>query len=129
MELVDVRVKSSYDEYYEDIDELHRVYGDVYKSIVTGYHKFGFSVRVFTTNGYVLNLTTGGDSNDIYHYDPFGPSWAEHLDAGLQDLCIDQFGTRLKKCIALLGVKGRGHGLHKDMMKLLCKYVQRVVIG
>lgn len=66
----------------EDLKDNEKKFGEITKVEITNYWKFKFTLRVKTAKNYELDVCTGGNSDDIYKYDPFG-DWEEHEIAGI----------------------------------------------
>ena len=69
----------------KDANYYREKYGEIIDAEIIYYYKYAFGVFVKTEKGYQLKLSTGGGSDDIYKYDPFG-GWDEHSSAGIDDI-------------------------------------------
>lgn len=68
------------------MSEQTKLYGQIVNTTeIVAYYKYVFTLVVETEKGYHLQIRTGGDSDDIYRYNPFA-GWEEHDGANIVDI-------------------------------------------
>jgi hypothetical protein len=79
-------------EIYEGFDALdasyyyEKKYGKIVKAKFRSYYKYSFRVLLIFKGGKQLEISTGGDKDDIYRYDPTSTEWSEHCAADIRDI-------------------------------------------
>jgi hypothetical protein len=63
--------------------EYRALYGQIASCNIIGYYKYEFILRITTEKQYTLDVSTGGDRDAIYRYNPFETSWDEHESVGI----------------------------------------------
>lgn len=66
--------------------EYENYYGSIKNAKVIRYYKYSFGVILELQNDLTLELSVGGDKDDIYRYDPFSCIWAEHCAADIESI-------------------------------------------
>jgi hypothetical protein len=65
---------------------LESLYGKILSVKFISYYKYSFCLEFTTSENKIVCVTTGGDRDDIYRYDPLTTEWDYHPNINVDEV-------------------------------------------
>jgi hypothetical protein len=75
---------------FGDSKDYEERYGEIPSVKIEFYYKYKFTLYLYLESGECVRIYTGGDSDNIYRYDPLSTDWSNHFSAEIYEV-EDQF--------------------------------------
>jgi hypothetical protein len=71
---------------FKNSEKYKKHYGEITRVDILFYYKYNFTLRLHLKSGQRITIYTGGDSDDIYRYEPLSADWREHCGAEINKI-------------------------------------------
>jgi hypothetical protein len=75
---------------FQNSEDYEERYGEIKHVKIEFYNKYKFTLYLYLFSGECLRIYTGGDSDNIYWYEPLSVHWIDHFRAEINEV-EDQF--------------------------------------